>query len=122
MIRINRKFSPCSWHAAAILLVWTLPLFHVAASFGQGGVGTIVGTAKDSSGAVIPNATVTITNTATNILQKTKTNSAGDYAVGFLKPGTYNVTVEAPGFSKAAVDSIGLQIDQIARADVALKA
>lgn len=121
MIRNNNSGSRLSWSTIWILTALTLACFLPLAAFGQGAVGSIVGTAKDSSGALVRDASVTVTDVATNVSQKTRTNSAGEFSVRFLKPATYRVTVEAQGFSKAEVDSVTVQVDQIARADVALK-
>jgi len=91
--------------------------------YGQGrGVGTILGTISDSSAAIIAKAKVTVTNTATNINQVTESNDDGNYAVPYLRPGTYRVTVEAAGFQKTAVDNINLAVDQNVRVDVVMKA
>lgn len=91
-----------------------------ARSWGQG-VGTVVGRVVDSTGAVVAAVTVTVTNVGTNVAIHTKTTSTGDYAAPYLRPGVYRVIVEAPGFKKAEVNGITLQVDQTVRADVALK-
>jgi hypothetical protein len=62
--------------------------------------GTITGTVTDSAGAVVPDAAVTVTNTATNTSAATRTTGEGAYTVPFLLPGRYTVTVEAAGFKK----------------------
>ena len=60
--------------------------------YGQSGAtGTILGTVTDSSGAIVPNVSVTVTNKETNQTFKTATNSAGDYNAPSLQPGTYTV-------------------------------
>ncbi len=56
------------------------------------------GTVTDSSGAVVPGATVTVTNDATGVVTKTATTTAGTYSVTDLIPGTYTVRVEVTGF------------------------
>lgn len=66
---------------------------------GQTG-GSIVGTVHDASGAVVPKATVTITNTETGVTLSTKTTSAGEYVFPVVSAGTYNVSFSAPGFSQ----------------------
>jgi len=64
-------------------------LFAPNAMFGQAGAtGAILGTVTDSTGAVIPNAKVTITNVATNVPFITTTSSAGDYLAPSLGPGS----------------------------------
>jgi len=73
-------------------------LFCVSAAvFGQGtDLGTIRGTVTDSTGAVIPSATVTVTDALTNSARETKTNSQGNYEMFGLKPGTYRVGKSPP--------------------------
>ncbi|PYY24651.1 MAG: hypothetical protein DMG62_01980 [Acidobacteria bacterium] len=89
--------------------------------FAQGGAtGTILGTVTDQSGAVVPNATVQIMNVGTAITQQVRTTGSGDYSAP-LPPGTYRVTVEAPGFQKAVVDNIGLAVAQQARVNVFMR-
>ncbi|MGA1982692.1 MAG: TonB-dependent receptor [Acidobacteriaceae bacterium] len=62
------------------------------------GEGSIAGTVTDTSGAAIPNATVTATNTATNVSETRSTSGSGTYTIAPLQPGTYTVTVAAGGF------------------------
>ena len=62
--------------------------------------GSIRGRITDSSGAVVPNATVKATNIATNITVETRTNNDGDYTLPFLIPGSYNITAGAALGSK----------------------
>src|SRR5579862_4137551 len=90
--------------------------------FGQAGAtGTILGTVTDSSGAVVPNARITVTNTATKVALQTATNSAGDYNAPALNPGTYTVVAEARGFQKEVIASFTLTVNQHARVDLTLK-
>lgn len=64
----------------------------------QSGTGSIQGTVTDSSGAVIPGATIHVVNQATNVATDTKSNGAGFYQAPGLFTGTYMVTTSAPGF------------------------
>ena len=104
-----------------LVIILASVCFFVTKSWGQGAVATVVGKVVDSSGAVVPDATVTVTNVGTNVVVSTKTTSAGDFTVSYLKPGLYRVVVEATGFQKAEVQGITLLVNQTARADVALK-
>src|SRR5579875_418779 len=70
------------------------------AAFGQSDVGTITGFVRDQSGAVVPNATVTITSEATDEKHTVKTDADGHYTVTNLLPGNYTMDAEAPGFKK----------------------
>jgi hypothetical protein len=68
----------------------------------QGGAnGTILGTVTDPAGAVLSNARVDVTNIATNVTNQTQTASSGDFTLPFLPPGSYRITVQAPGFQKS---------------------
>src|SRR5277367_361894 len=60
--------------------------------------GAITGTVKDASGSAVPNATVTVRNTGTNILSTVQTKGGGDYTVSNLQVGNYAVTFSAAGF------------------------
>ena len=83
--------------------------------------GTITGSVKDTTGAVIPKAKVIVTNTATGVNSSTTTTSVGDYTVPNLLPGQYKVIAEAAGFAKEEVTGITLVVDQIARVNLVLK-
>lgn len=68
--------------------------------FGQSDVGTITGFVKDPTGAVVPNAKVTIKSEATNEEHTVATDSGGHYVVPNLLPGNYTMTATAPGFKQ----------------------
>lgn len=70
---------------------------------------TISGVVTDPSGAVVPNAAVTITEVNTGSISKTTSDAAGQYVVPFLMPGTYRLEVEANGFQKILRNGITLQ-------------
>ena len=82
--------------------------------------GSILGTVRDASGAVVPSATVTVTDTGKGTSTTVKTNTDGEYNVPFLIPGNYSVSVESEGFKKTVSNNIVLDIDQKARIDLAL--
>jgi len=88
-------------------------------AFAQTG-GQITGEVKDPSGALVPNATITATNTATNVARTTQTNSAGLYVFPDLIPGPYQVRAATAGFQTAVTSNIELQVQQTARVDFAL--
>jgi hypothetical protein len=103
-------------------LVLIILLATAGKMFGQAGAtGTILGTVTDSSGAVLPNVKVTVTNTATNVSFKTTSGSAGDYNAPSLNPGTYIVTAEVTGFERSKTTAFTLTVDQKVRIDLALK-
>ncbi len=88
-------------------LAWVLVCAAPAAA--QFDRGQISGTVKDAQGAVVPGATVTVTNTQTQITQTTVTDSSGFYTVPNLAPGRYDVSAELEGFKKAVRS--GVQLD-----------
>ncbi len=74
--------------------------------------GTILGTVKDPSGAVVPNATVTVTNTDKNVLLRTVTTSAdGEFVAPLLPIGHYTLTATAPGFDTTVQKDITLNVN-----------
>jgi hypothetical protein len=68
--------------------------------------GSIQGTITDTSGALVPNATVVITGTETGSTKTLTTDSAGFYSLGPLTPGAYNVSITASGFQKLSVATV----------------
>ena len=93
------------------VIMLSLMLAGVSAIFGQVSVGRISGTVTDSAGAVVPNATVTVTNPATNLSRTATTNDEGFYNVTNLPVGSYNVLVEAPNFKKSISPGNALSAD-----------
>lgn len=89
---------------AVLLVVSALP------AFGQIDRGTIVGTVLDSSGAIVPKATVTVTNKATGVALTSPVNDSGEYQILALIPGTYSLKVSANGFESALRDDIVLHV------------
>lgn len=70
--------------------------------------GTIFGTVRDRSGALIPNATVTVTSAAIGLTRTVTTSSGGEFSVPNLPPATYSVEVQAEGFKKLETQNIVL--------------
>src|SRR5213593_3054327 len=81
----------------------------------------ISGVIRDGSGAVIPGATITVTNPATNFVRSAVSNEAGVYSFPSLQPGRYNIKVELPGFRTITQNDVELQIQQSARLDFTLQ-
>src|SRR5262249_24076943 len=76
---------------------------------------------KDSSGGVIPGATVTITSVDRNVASSAITNDAGIYVIRFLLPGRYMLSVEASGFKKFVRENIQLGTAEKVGIDAALE-
>ncbi len=90
-------------------------------AFAQSERGTIVGSVKDSSGAVVPDAKVTVVNVATNGTVSVSTGQSGDFSAVSLSVGTYTVRVEAKGFRPSVVSGLILNASSSVRADVTLE-
>ena len=101
--------------ALCFFLVWTSTLSA------QVTTGDILGTVTDQTGAVVPNATVTATNTGTAQQRTAQTNNTGDYTFSLLPPGSYSIRITAPGFETFSVPSLNLTGGDRARANASLK-
>jgi Carboxypeptidase regulatory-like domain/TonB-dependent Receptor Plug Domain len=114
--QMTHSRSGLRWIAAGLLM------FTSAAALGQVVTGTIVGTVKDSSGAALANATVTITNVDENVVVRTiKTNASGEYSAPLLPVGHYAVTAEAPGFKISKRTNITLDVNTNLTVDLTLQ-
>ncbi|MEJ7609418.1 MAG: carboxypeptidase-like regulatory domain-containing protein, partial [Bryobacteraceae bacterium] len=82
--------------------------------------GTISVVAEDSTGAVIPNATVAVTNKNTGLTRTGPTSANGEFLAPFLPAGEYSISVELQGFKRASVALFTLQVDQNATVRVRL--
>jgi hypothetical protein len=91
-------------------------------AFAQQETATITGSVRDESGAIVPKATITVTNIQTNISIKTETDDAGFYVIPSLRPGQYSVAAETTGFPKIVRTGVTLQVAQVARIDLTLQA
>ena len=78
-------------------------------ALGQIGTSTITGRVTDSTGAVVPNVSVTIVQKSTNFTSTSVTNGEGIFRVPSLQPGEYRVTFESTGFKKFVRDDIDLR-------------
>lgn len=99
---------------AVLLLVFT------NAAFAQQPTATLTGEVKDSNGALIPGATVTATNNATNISRTATTNEEGVYTISALPVGEYSVSFEAPNFEKLIYEKVVLNVGQTVTSNASL--
>jgi hypothetical protein len=83
--------------------------------------GAVQGTVMDPSGAVIPGATVTLTNTATNAVNQTSTDAAGRFSFPAVQPGTYTLTIKATGFQTYIVSGVSVSVTRTYNYPVTLK-
>jgi outer membrane receptor protein involved in Fe transport len=103
------------------LVLFAAFCFVSAAAFAQEATGRVVGTITDPTGAVVPNAKITVTNVDTQISRETTTEADGSYQVPALPIGRYTVSAEAPGFRKIVTAAQPLEINQAQRVDIRLE-
>ncbi|HLX41978.1 MAG TPA: carboxypeptidase-like regulatory domain-containing protein [Bryobacteraceae bacterium] len=84
-------------------------------------VGSVSGTVKDSTGAVIPSVKLTLISTGTNATVNATTNPQGEFQFLNLPPSTYSLVAEAQGFKKTSVSSVLVQVDQITHLELVLE-
>src|SRR2546421_8560975 len=97
-----------------------LALSFLPAAWPQASSSTVRGTVRDQGQAVVPKASVTLTNTATNVARTTPTNDAGGYVFPGVFPGPYRITVESPGMQKYEAN-LTVQVQQDASIDVVMQ-
>lgn len=95
--------------------------FMTMMASGQVSTATALGTVTDSTGAAIPNATVTFMQTQTNFTRSMKTNGVGEYRAEFLPVGPYNAHVTAPGFKEIVQTGIVLAVTEQATLNFTLQ-
>ncbi len=90
-------------------------------AFGQVLYGSIVGTVEDPSGAVVPKATITVTNTQTGLTRETMADEAGRFSILNLLAGVYDMKVVASGFRQLTQTGVEVTINTVTRADARLE-
>jgi hypothetical protein len=111
---LTQRFRTPVFFLALLLLV-------TSAAFGQLTTADILGTITDATGAVVPNAVVSVTNLGTNEKRTTQSNSSGDYNFALLPVGHYSVAVNAKGFEASITKDIDVEAGDRARNDVHLR-
>src|SRR5438477_11581201 len=99
----------------------TLWLSFCVLVLGQSDRGTVSGTVRDTTGAVIPGAKVTVTNTATNVVNSSVTNEVGEFTVPNVQVGTYTVEATKEGFRPAEIKGLTVNAATNVRADINLE-
>jgi hypothetical protein len=107
---------------SAFLCCIAISGFTGTALLAQTVTGSLTGEVLDASGAVIPNASVTVVDTDTGVETPTTTNGSGVYTVRFLPIGHYKVTVSSSGFASQTTAPFALEIDQTVKLNTTLKA
>src|SRR6476660_3439391 len=103
-----------------LMAVIAAALLLPASVFAQFDTATVLGTVKDSSGAVIPGATVTLKNVNTGITATAVTCADGSYQFLNVRVGTYTVRAELQGFSAAEAKDVSVAVNARQRVDLAL--
>ena len=112
----HRSWTVASWiFSVALLLMLATDSAHT-----QIATASLNGTVTDPSGAVIPGATVSLKNVATNVERTTSTNSAGNYVLVNINPGRYTLTVHKDGFSTVSQPEFPLEVNQTSTLDFSL--
>src|SRR5262249_40578958 len=108
------------WLCTALVFLCVLTLVP-AYAHAQAVSGTILGTVTDSTGSVVPGATVTIVNTGTGLTRTVTTEASGEFTAPQVPTGKYSVTAELTGFKKVTMENIDVGVDQRVRVDVKLE-
>jgi hypothetical protein len=113
----------CGRLTAILSLILAVLTFLVCASPVRAAevTASITGTVTDSTGAVIPSCSVTLTNTGTNVSRTIQAGGDGSYLFTLVPIGSYRVTVEQSGFRKYVHDGIVLNVNQNAKLDIVLQ-
>jgi hypothetical protein len=121
--RIAASFSG-QWLRKSAFLVVTWVIFAVVGQhqgLSQAITGDIVGTVTDSTGAVVPNASVIITNAGTEEKRQARSGAAGEYAFSVLQPGSYTLVADAQGFKTYKLSSFNVGASDRVRLDIPLQ-
>ena len=108
------------WSSFAFLLVLTMTLL-ISPLLAQKITGTISGVVTDPTGAVVPQATVTITNIDTALTRTVTTNEMGEYVAADLPNGNYRITVKQTNFKEAVTSNVELHVASTALVNVQLQ-
>src|SRR5262245_51421577 len=92
---------------AVLMILSTGPAVLAQTSAGQ-----VSGTITDSTGAVVPGASVTLTNTGTGVANTAPTNGSGNFVFLNVQPGTYELAVELQGFKPTKTQPFPVQVNQ----------
>jgi hypothetical protein len=112
-------FSKNSRFVFAVAFV-VCPLLATNTGLGQTSAAVLTGIVEDSTGAVLPNVTVSIRDADRNTTQSATTNGTGTYVLAALNPGNYSIAAESPGFKRFVREGVVIQLNQVARIDIRL--
>jgi hypothetical protein len=107
-----------SFRGAILSSLLLIAIFVPTSLFAQLDTGAITGTVIDASGAVVPGAKITLTNTDTSVQQTMESTSTGTYDFTGVRPGTYSLRAEAAGFQAFVDDGLLIHVQQTVTVDV----
>jgi hypothetical protein len=113
----GRVFSETFKSPVFVLLMF---LLFTSTAFAQLTTADILGTVSDATGAVIPNASITLVNLGTNETRNAQSNATGDYNFPLLPVGHYSITVKANGFQASVIKDLAVEAGDRARSDAHL--
>ncbi len=100
---------------ALFLFVYSSP------ASGQAADGILIGSVSDPGGAAVPEATIELVNTETNVKYTTKTDESGQYRFNNIPVGRYRVTASATGFQQQAVQNLAIELNRVATVNIGLQ-
>src|SRR5437870_11743069 len=111
----KRRMTSCLFSTTVVVLLFSFALLA------QGNFGRILGSVKDSTGAVIPGATVSIIGKDRGLARTLTTEEAGLYNAPNLIPGTYTVRAELPGFKTLDRENVVVEVGKEIRVDLTIQ-
>src|SRR3989441_9111998 len=111
----KRRMTSCLFSTTLVVLLFSFALFA------QGNFGRILGSVKDSTGAVIPGASVSIIDKDRGLARTLTTDEAGQYNAPNLIPGTYTVPAELPGVRRLDRENVVVHVGSEIRVDVTIE-
>jgi hypothetical protein len=118
---MRKNITVCAGRFAAILLLGAAIVAPANPVLAQVLYGVLVGGVEDPSRAVLPGATVTVTNRDTGLQRETTTDASGSYAFRDLQAGTYDLRVALPGFKSYVKAAVPVTLNNVAREDVRME-
>src|SRR6476469_9728509 len=117
MPEVNMRPFACR---VGLLILTILLCAGIPRASAQFDTATVVGTVKDTSGAIVPDAKVTLTNTETGVNVVRTTTSDGNYEFATVRPGIYLVAAEKSGFALALAENVQVEVAARLRIDLTM--